>query len=160
MNKTMAVIVTLVSLWVAGALQVAVAHRVAFWGFHPDFVLVFVVQLAFLMERSAGAITGFLGGVVHAAVVGAHLGTYAASRAVAGFVAAWVRRWGVAQNSVTVAAVVFGCTVLAQLLFLFLSPPRDIVQFLGDTIRSATYNGVLAMPVYALLRRILAPGDR
>jgi hypothetical protein len=51
----------------------------------------------------------------------------------------------------------FFLTIVAQLILMFFAPPPGIASFLGATIGSAMVNGVLAVPVHALLRRILGP---
>jgi hypothetical protein len=55
---------------------------------------------------------------------------------------------------------VVGGTLLAYLLMMVPAPPPEVGRYLRDTIVAAMYNGVLAIPLYALLRRTLrSKGD-
>ena len=94
------------------------------------------------------------------ALAGANLTHYVISRCIAGFVASWSRRLRFEMTPITVAISVAAVTVVAQIALMFIAAPTGIFGFLGDTIGSAMYNGVIAIPVYALLKRVLNPPVR
>lgn len=82
---------------------------------------------------------------------------YIVSRTVAAFALASASRSGLSVGILVAGLLCAGMTVVAQLLLLFLAPPRDMLSFIGATIGTAVYNGVLAMPMYSLLRRFAEP---
>lgn len=149
-----------ITLWLAGALQQAVAYRLDLFGFKPDFILATMIPLSICLTRSNGAIVGFFAGLIQGGTAGANLAHYVISRTLTGFATPWSRRFGFELNTIAVGLTGFFATIFAETIFMFLAAPKGIGSFLGDTIRTAIYNGVLAMPVYALLRRILIPSVR
>jgi rod shape-determining protein MreD len=122
--------------------------------------LVATVTLALFTNRRGAGIVGFFAGVLQGAMAGANLGAYAISRTLAGFLTGWFNGLDF-DGSPTVAAL---CTVivtaLAQVVFMFVAPTPDIGRFLLATMGMAVYNGVLAIPLYAALRCVLAPPAR
>lgn len=146
-----------ISIWIAAVLQQGLAHRWAIWGAAPDFLLIVVSCLCLYASRAGGAVIGFFAGFAAGAIAGANLSQYIFSRTIAGFCDAWSRNLGLDANAVAAAINGFAVTVFAQLILMFFAPPAGIAAFLGATIASATVNGVLAVPVHALLRRIIGP---
>lgn len=150
--------------WVAVALLLLLAvgfqgqaERMSVFGATADYPLVVVCTVALFETRVGASWVGLLAGVCHGAMVGTSLGFFAVSRALAGFGCAWSRGLGLAPNIGVTAATVFVGTVFAQILALFLPPAKPFFASLGDTISTATYNGVLAIPLYALLTRMFRP---
>jgi LytS/YehU family sensor histidine kinase len=146
-----------IGLWVAGALQQALAPALAIGGAEPGFLLILLATTGLFTHRAGGAFIGFLVGVVHGALSGANLASYALSRTVTGFFVGWFA--GFEWEANVLVAFVSGliATLLSQLILMFVAPPPNLGAFLLATIGAAVYNGVLAMPVFAILRRILAP---
>jgi hypothetical protein len=149
--------VCLIIVWVASVLQQAVAHRMAIFGAAPDFLLMVMSCLCLYASRTGGALIGFFCGFAAGAITGANLSHFIFSRTIAGFCDAWSRNLGLDPNAIVAAVNAFVVTVFAQVILMFLAPPPGIAAFLGATIGSATVNGVLAVPVHALLRRIIGP---
>jgi rod shape-determining protein MreD len=143
-----------------GGCQRAVSPYIAIGGVAPDFLLVVIGCLALFGTRRSGSIIGFLAGVIEGALAGANLAAYAVSRTIAGFVSGWFSALEFEAGAIVASFVVFAITLLSQLLLMFVAPPGQIGGFLLATIGSAVYNGVLAMPLYALLRRVLDPPAR
>jgi hypothetical protein len=54
----------------------------------------------------------------------------------------------------------FAVTILAQLMLMFVAPPAQLMPFLRDTIGTAIFDGVIAMPFYLLLKRLLGAPSR
>lgn len=148
------------TLYIAGILELACARQLAIFGAEPDFLLIAVGCCSMALRRTPAAVCGFAGGVIQGAIAGADMAHYAISRTVGGFVASWSRSLRLEANPAAVAATVALTTVLSRMLFMFTAAPRGIAEFLGDTIGTAMYNGVLAIPLYALLKRVLNPPVR
>lgn len=147
--------VGVLGLWVFGALQQGLSERVSIFGVRPDFLLIFSAAYALLASRGAAAMCGFGAGVVQGALAGANLTHYVFSRTLASASIAWSTDLRFEQNAVLVALSIALGTLFAGLVFMFLAAPSAILEYLGATILSALYNGVLAIPVHSLLRRLL-----
>ena len=142
------------SLVVAAALQQALSARIAVFGARPDFFLVLLSVMGILTSPRASIGLGFIFGLAQGALPMANLAHYAISRCLTGYVIG--RAQGLRLHPTP--SVVFGtaalATLFAQVVWMFIAAPPNIPGFLGDTIRSAIYNGVLAIPLHALLKRV------
>ena len=157
MKGTRGLIVAVIAIWLAASFQAALSPRITIVGISPDFCLIVLACLSLFTNRVGGAVIGFFLGLVTGANVGANLSQYVVSRTISGFLAGWSRSFGLDANVLGSAVTCVVVTVVAQLIQMFLAPPAGITSFLGATIASALVNGVLAVPVFALLRRILGP---
>lgn len=144
-------------MWAAAVLERGVAPHLAILGVTPDFLLLVTTVSGLMMSRPAGAVTGFAAGLIQGALIGANLSHYVVSRALAGFFAAWIRQLRFDNNAIVIALTTAALTVFAEIAFMLTAGPKGIAGFLGDTMGTAIYNGVLAIPVYALLKRVLNP---
>jgi rod shape-determining protein MreD len=154
------VLIAAVLIWLAAGLNMGVAGKIAILGGNPDFLLITMGTLGLFSSRLGGAWLGFFCGFVYGSLAGANLTQYIISRTIGGFAAGWLNDAGF-QGSIGMAglsAVIV--TLISQLLLMFSAPPNDVASFLGDTIRMALYNGVLAMPFYVGLSKILEPQQR
>lgn len=149
-------LLTFICLWIAGVLQ-ANASMLMVAGSRPDFLLTTAVVLSAWSGRRTGATIGFFAGLVHGALFSSSIGYYIVSRASACFGVSWSRRMDIELSFWLIGLTVFVSTVFVQAFQLFLPPPQNILRLAADTITTATYNGVLAMPLYALLKKILDP---
>lgn len=160
MSRRRFFLVAIVALWIAAVLQTAVVPHISFLGFSPDLYLVMVGCLSVFSGRAEGALVGFLAGLLQGGLHVMRLAHYIVSRTLTGFLVAWSMKLEIELRPLIVAVIVVLATILAKLLWMFLAAPPGIGAFLADTIRTAVYNGVLAVPVYALLKRILNPDAR
>jgi len=142
-------------LWFAGAAQQAIAFQVTAGGISPDFPLIVIVTVGLFSNRRSGAFLGFLGGAIHGAIAGGHTAAYTITRTVIGFIVGWFTGMEFEGNVAVAFIVTAAATIVTQLTFLLLTPRGAILSFLLATIGSAMYNGVLAIPLYALLKRVL-----
>lgn len=150
-------LVAVPALWIAGALQMALAPRLAFSSAQPDFPLVVLASLALLGERRAGTAVGFFAGLLQGVLAGANLAAYAISRTLLGFALGWIRFAGLVPNAVVAGLAAAAGTLLAQGLLMFAAHRGPVVPFLAGTLLAAMIDGALAMPLYALLRRLIDP---
>lgn len=162
MKGAKGVLVTVLCLWLAGGCQQVVAPRLAVAGTPPDFLLVVLGCLSICGTRVSGAATGFAAGVIQGAISGAHMGQYGVSRTIAGFLTGWLNALELEANATVAFFAVLLTTLVSQLLLMFMAPPSAsrIFGFLLATMGSAVYNGVLAIPLFVLLKRILDPPTR
>ncbi len=147
-------------LWLAAACQQGLAPRTELFGAQPDFLLVVLATLSLWLGRSGGAVLGFFTGWIYGALVGANLTVYLLTRTVTGFVAGWSNDLKIQESWILAAGMGFFVTILSGFGVTFLAPHPEVAPALADTIQGAIYNGMLAIPVYALLRRILGPQTR
>lgn len=147
-------------IWIAGGCQQTLAPAIRFGSVGPDFIIISIGCLSLFSNRRAGTIIGFCGGLLQGALAGTHMAAYAISRAISGFVAGWFTTLEFESGVFVAFLVVAVSTVVAQLLLMFMAPPSQISAFILATIGSAVYNGVLAIPLYALLRRVVDPPSR
>lgn len=148
------------TLWISGGFEYGLAPSIAIFGVKPDFLLVALAALATVSSRTQGATIGFGSGLLQGALVGANLAHYVISRTVTGFLAAWANDLQLQPRPLVGFVTTALVTVFARLFLLFLAPTPALAQYLGATIGSAMYNGVLAIPVYALLNRVFDSSRR
>jgi rod shape-determining protein MreD len=145
---------------VAALLQVVIVSSLVVGGGTPDLLLVVVVALGLLRGSSAGALLGFLGGLVVDVVTLGTLGVTSLVLTLAGF---WAGRYGettgrnrrfapiLAVGSITALAGAFGY-VLHYLL------GDDVVArtaLVTALLPAFVMNLVLALPVHRLVRAIV-----
>ena len=145
------------TLLVAAVLQQSLAYRLSVFGARPDFMLIALAVLGMFTNRPGGIALGFFDGLIVGAVANANMQHYVASRTLTGLLLGWTSSVELPRSVPAAGLVAAAVTLFAQLTLMFLAPPHSIAAFLADTIRGAVYNGVLAIPVYALLKKFLAP---
>jgi rod shape-determining protein MreD len=122
----------------------------------PDFLLIVLACAGLYCERRNATLLGFGSGLLQGVIAGANMTLYIASRAVAGFLLGCFNTLDVEVNGVLSVINAVILTLIAQLLLLFLGAHHGpLMPYLGGTLVSAVYNGVIALPVYALLNRFL-----
>lgn len=135
----------------AAIMQQSVAPRIG----SPDFLLVFLTVSSMFQTRLGGALTGGYLGLLQGALATANMTHYVASRAITGFGLGWSNQFRLRPTAVLAAVIAVVGTLIAQTIWMFIAGPSGIGAFVGDTIRTAMYNGVLAMPVYVILKKVL-----
>lgn len=149
----------LLLLVVAVALQTLIVSRVSVLGVTADLFLVFTVVVAMGRGSLQGAVFGFFAGLIADVAFLQPLGVRSLIYVLAGyFVGMFVARFGM----VTAWGVLFlagGTSFLAQFVFgLFqyiIGPQADFLTMLGtQMLPEAILDGLIAVPVYALLVRL------
>jgi rod shape-determining protein MreD len=160
MNAAKLAMAFVICIWVAGSCQQGIAGRETMLIGRPDFLLVTIVCCSLFARRACGGLIGFVGGIVQGALAGANLAGYVVSRTICGFCVGWLRVLEPDYSATVAFLTAIGATLLSQLLLMFIAPPSAIGSFVLATIISAVYNGVIAVPVFELLKKILDPPNR
>lgn len=152
-------------VFVAAMLQVVIVSSLVIAGGAPDLLLVVVVVLGLLRGSIPGALFGFAGGLVVDVITLGTLGVSSLILTLAGF---WAGRYAettgrerrvapvVAVGTITVLAAAFGY-VLYYLLDQEVVARHALVTALAPAF---VLNLLLALPVHALVRRVVGEGDR
>lgn len=152
-------------VFVAAMFQVVIVSSLVVAGGAPDLLLVVVVVLGLLRGSIPGAVLGFAGGLVVDVVTLGTLGVSSLILTLAGF---WAGRYAettgrdrrfasvIAVGTITVLAAAFGF-VLYYLLDVDVVARHALVTALAPAF---VLNLVLALPVYALVRRLVGEGER
>ncbi len=153
MNRWQPIALVVLLFWVAAALQVKAVQSLTIFGARPDFLLVVAVSVSVLHRPGTAAGMGGIAGFLQGVISGANLAHYVVSRAVAAFAVGHVSKLELDVRSGYVGLMAVGATIIAQVLLMIFAPQPEFWSFIQATILTALYNGVLAIPVYALLRR-------
>ncbi len=157
MNKARPIVVLVLCFWVAAGLQQAAAPHLAFGSARPDLLITTALVAAVFFEPLIAATLGFVAGVLHGGVTGSDTANLAVSRTLVAYAAGYVSRLELDVRPWYVGLVVLAGTVVSYLLMMIPAPPPEVWPYVRDTIFSAMYNGVLAIPLYAMMRRSLRP---
>lgn len=147
-------------LFVAAILQASIVGSIEIVGGTPDLVLVTLVAVSLLRGAIAGAAGGFFVGLLLDTANLARLGETSFLLTIAGY---WIGRYGETTGRdrshaplLSVAVVTVLYTVGSLALHVVLGDPVDARLVLVDSLASSVLlNLLLAIPVYALVRRIL-----
>ena len=150
-----------VLVFVAGILQVTIFSSVDILGGTPDVVLLTLVAIALLRGSIYGAGAGFAVGLLVDTANLATLGVTSLLLTIAGY---WIGRYGETTGRDRLHAPfvsVAVATILVQFGALFLhymlgDPVSARVALLDALAPKVALNLLLTLPVYALVRRILA----
>jgi rod shape-determining protein MreD len=148
-------------VFVAAILQVTIFAQIDILGGYPDVLLLTLVAIALLRGSIYGAALGFFAGLV---VDTANLGTLGVTSLLLTIAGYWIGRYGETTGrdrlhapfvSVAVATVLvqLGALILHYLLGDPVSAQRVLLQALPAKV---LLNLILTLPVYALVRRLLA----
>ena len=149
------VLISAASLWIAAVCEQCLANRMLLLGQRPDFLLATMTPLALCLAGTGPIWIGFLAGLLQGGISGANLVHYVISRTLSGYGLVLFRGLELDTGVIIVVIATALVTVLSQLLLMLLAPPPALTPFLAATIGTAVYNGVLAFPIYAVLRKLL-----
>jgi rod shape-determining protein MreD len=151
-------------VFVVAILQVSAFSSVTLGGAAPDLLLVTLVSIALLRGSMTGAVIGFSAGlIVDAATLGT-LGMTSLLLTLAGF---WAGRYGETTGRgraqaplvATLAATAF-VELVGYALDSLLGGPVAVRAVLVSLPAALLLNGVLAYPVFALVRRLVGTSER
>ena len=149
------VLAHVVGLVAAAALQRAWPQPLRIGNVAPDLVLVLVACIGITRGRLAGYAAGLLGGFLLAASGEGSFPAVLISLMVVGLLAGLARGRLFADHIVVAPVIAVLATVLACLVQLAMSPPSQLVPWLGEVGRLTLYNAI-ASPLAYLHARALA----
>jgi rod shape-determining protein MreD len=152
---------TFVLLFFAVVVQLSIMSQITILGGHPNLLLVTLVCIALLRGAVVGAVAGFAVGLLADSGVFGTLGFTALLLTLAGY---WTGRYGETTGRdrahapvLSIAVTTLAYQVAALVLRYMLgqnAPGGEIFSGLAPTV---LLNLILALPVYALTRRLLRP---
>jgi rod shape-determining protein MreD len=152
-------------VFLAAMLQTVIVSSLVIGGGAPDVLLVVVVALGLVRGAMPGAVFGFMGGLIVDLVTLDTLGISSLVLTLAGF---WAGRYGettgrdrrfapvIAVGAITLLAGLFGY-VLHYMLGEEVVARHALVTALMPAF---VLNLILALPLYALVRRVVGVGER
>jgi rod shape-determining protein MreD len=147
-----------VLLFVAAVAQVSIFSQLHVFGAVPDLLLVLLVALALLRGSVVGAVGGFFAGLL---VDTASLGTLGLTSLVLTLAGYWIGRYGETTGRDRAHAPFLSVAVVTVLVVHFVlgetAPAGAVVRGLVPAI---VLNLILTAPLYAVVRRLLRPGQR
>lgn len=155
MRQPVPIISAIVMLLIATVLQQGFLGRYLLFGSQMELPLVVVLSFALVSRPAAGGALGLLSGVLTGGLSGVTLTYYALSRVIGGYILG--TRADSEPDYRAGAAWVAAGTLISKLIMILLAPPPAVMPALGATILSAVYNGVVAIPVFALIQRLFRP---
>jgi rod shape-determining protein MreD len=151
-----------VLLFLAVVVQATIMGSIQILGGTPDLVLVLLLVIALLRGSIFGALGGFWAGFL---LDTAYLGTLGVTSLLLTLAGYWIGRYGETTGrdrlhapylSVAVVTVLFAFGELA-LHFLLGEPVEARAQLIDAMPATLLLNLMLTLPVYAVVRRLLAP---
>ncbi len=157
MKRAWPVVVACLLLYLAAAVQMADPTRVSLSTARPDLIAVVGLSWALVVAPVWGTVIGFVMGMLAAASPGMHAFALTFAGVVVGTLAPLSRNYGLEIPIPVGMLLVAVGTLLMRLIAMFLAGPPDLADYIGATILTAVYNGVLAGPAYGLLRLLFRP---
>jgi len=148
--------VSLITLWLGAILQLSIADRIVILGARPDILLTCGLCLGLYLSGYGAVTVGFFSGVIQASLFGTALAPLVFSRMMANFLMARIDSLEIEIGPVLGMVVVAVASIIYSIFYLFAAPPPAIGSYLATSIASALYNCVLALPILAVLRRLLS----
>ncbi len=155
MRQPIPIIAAMFALLIATVLQQGILNRYLIFGSQVELPLVVVMSFALISRPAAAGAFGLLSGILTGGLSGVTLTYYALSRVIGGYLLG-TRTETEPDYRMGAIWVAIG-TLVSKIIMILLAPPPAVMPALGATILSAVYNGVVALPVFALIQRLFRP---
>lgn len=145
-------------LFVGVVLQSLFADSLRIKGAKPDIMLTITLVGAMFCEGNGGAGFGFVNGLFFASIASPPAGGFGAtiiSRTLVGFGVGWLEEHLFRESLPLAIGIVVGGTLLAEALFFAIAPQPNIPLWFRHLLGETAYNGVLAIPLFFLLKRVI-----
>lgn len=143
----------------AALLEAGLAGHLAVFGSRPSFLLVLALSFGLSVRPGSAAVVACATGILTGGLSGASMAAFTVGRTIVCFFFGFLERVEINVSLPLGAALVAVGTCLDAGFTMLISPPADLGGFVRATIGSAVYNGVLAFPVYGLVRRMFRNKD-
>ena len=150
-----ATLVIFCAMLLLGAAQGALAHRMTIGQISPDFLIAATAAIGLLLGPTAGTLAGMLAGLAHGSITGVGFGSFMASRALVGCLAGSAKSHVFHDNPIVPLVGGVVGTLVAESVFVLLNPPARLSEWFAALPLIAIYNGIIAVPTYWALRRLL-----
>lgn|GEM_PF-155766 len=147
-------------IFVAFLAQTTIVPYFSIGKIQPDLVLVVVSIYAFIEGPILGSLAGFTGGLLQDLMTIRNMGLGSLSKTVAGYFAGLMEKNLIGENLILPMVAVFSISLISQIVYVLLSfLVGDIIAlhevFFRLIIPCALYDGLLALPIYLLLLKLL-----
>jgi len=156
--STRRIVVLYGAVLLAAVAQAIWADAIVIRGARPDFLTATAILCAIQCGANEAALVGFLSGLFLAALTSppkAGFGSLIVSRTLVGFCVGWLEERIERDNPILAVFLVTFGTALANGLFFLFNPQRPIMHWARHMGLCTLYNGLLALPLYLLLRFLL-----
>lgn len=148
-------ILLLAMLFIGALLQVAIGSQVGLRHAAPNIALTSLACACLFVDSGAAAAFGFTTGLIEASWTSVYIGTFLVSRTFTGFLIGLLED-RVFRDSIPLAIVtVVLATGVAGILFFAFAPQPHADRWFISLLGTAIYNALLAIPIYALMRKVV-----
>lgn len=155
--KALASALCLVAVVFSAAAHHAAPGAVSLFGVEPDLGLAAAFALAANSRPWAGAAVGWFHGALAGWLAGSSFVAHTWAGCLVGLLASLPKRAQMDMTGPACGGVVALASLVHSVTLVLLAPAPDLGAQLRATILAAVYNGVLAIPIGALLRRAEGP---
>lgn len=123
-------------------------------GGQPDLVFTIALAGALLSDPGGGALLGFGGGLLSAALAGETVGTILVSQTLAGYLAGWFSARLFRANAGVILLCIFAASLFSHALFVLSAPGIGLRRGADALLVGSAANALLGIPATFLLRRL------
>ena len=160
MNRSRLRIRLVLVLLVAFVLQAAYGSALAIHEARPNLSLTTLLIVCLFADAPTGALLGFLMGLLEAAYTERYVGSFLVTRSLAGWAVGVLDETIFRDNLLVTLLTAPVGTLLVEGCFFLFAPQPHVLRWADRTLLQALYNGLLALPLYLVLRRIARRGQR
>lgn len=139
-------------LVLAGTLQGNIPAWMVIKGARPDLILVVLIAMSLELDPGAGAVLGFLAGLIHGSLVGISIGSFIASRTIIGFAAGFVTIRMFSENPLVPVVAAGALTFVGEVMFLLANPVTGFFASINVVLFKALYNSLLTLFLFWFIR--------
>lgn len=146
------------ALFLATLAQAVYADAMQIAGARPDFPLAVALILSLFTNANGGASLGFFAGLLHASLASpphGGFGSLIVSRTLVCAGVGWLEERMFRDHALTALGIVGVGTALAETLFFIFAPHPNILLWARHLGMTTLYNGLLAIPLYLVIRRLI-----
>lgn len=149
-------------IWAAAAvvggfiIDMAYGHTLSVGPLRADLGFVCLMVAGLFVGASTGAVLGLALGILQASYGSVYAGSVMVSRTTAGWGVGVLEEHLFRDNAYVAVGLTFAGTLFCELTFFACAPQSDIRAFATGAFWTACGNGLLALPVYLALRRVMA----